>query len=164
MRNTGGKPAARFLTGTGVAPFAVSNRTRVPSLNADLLDGRHATSFVGRCGRGANALVATWYAPGLPATGYVAPNRFGGEEGFVCNGGTAELGKQATGHFRMRVVTPPLPDGVYIAFVNADARSSTALYGQGSSKFAGPIWDIHVHNAAGALADPYYLDVMFVRQ
>jgi len=39
LANTGGKPAARFTVNAGVAPFAVSNGTKIASLNADRLDG-----------------------------------------------------------------------------------------------------------------------------
>lgn len=165
VKNTGGRPAARFLARKGAPPIAVGhNRTKVKYLNADRLDGKSAVAFVRRCGRGSVAAFATWYAPQVPATA-VEPNRYGGEGGFACNGGTLKLTKEGTGHYRMKIESPALPSkGSYVAFVNADARSDTALYGQGTSKLAGPVWDIYVHNGAGALATPYYLDVMLLRQ
>ncbi len=164
-RNSGGKPAAKFVANMGAAPLSVGhNSTRIAHLNADLLDGKHAKSFVSRCGPGSVAVVALWYAPQLPADPtYVAPNRFGGEGGFACNGGTPEMTKEGTGHYRMRVVTPALPGatGDYILFVNPDARSSTALYAQGLSEIA-DVWDVYVHDASGNPADPYYMEVQLV--
>ncbi len=46
VKNTGGKPAAAFSTGSGKAPFTVTSDTKVGKLNADLLDGLSAESFV----------------------------------------------------------------------------------------------------------------------
>jgi hypothetical protein len=53
--NTGGKPAARFRTISGVRPFSVDQSARVPNLNADLLDGRDSTYFLPTTGKAANA-------------------------------------------------------------------------------------------------------------
>src|SRR5581483_12445655 len=39
MTNTGGRPAAQFVTDPGVAPFNVNTAVKVPNLNSDLLDG-----------------------------------------------------------------------------------------------------------------------------
>jgi hypothetical protein len=44
--NTGGKSAARFTANAGIAPFSVSNTTKIGNLNADLLDGLDSTSFL----------------------------------------------------------------------------------------------------------------------
>jgi hypothetical protein len=46
ITDTGGKPAARFVTDAGVAPFLVSNGTKVVKLNADKLDDLDSTAFV----------------------------------------------------------------------------------------------------------------------
>jgi hypothetical protein len=46
LRNTGGGPAAQFITKAGKAPFKVSGNTKVSGLNADLLDGISSESFV----------------------------------------------------------------------------------------------------------------------
>jgi hypothetical protein len=45
LSNSGGKPAARFNTPSGVQPFVVNNPSKVQNLNADLLDGIDSTSF-----------------------------------------------------------------------------------------------------------------------
>lgn len=45
ITNSGGKPAARFVSNAGVPPIQVSNETKVPKLNADRLDGLDSTSF-----------------------------------------------------------------------------------------------------------------------
>jgi hypothetical protein len=44
--NTGGKSAARFTANAGIAPFSVSNSTKIGSLNADLLDSLDSTAFL----------------------------------------------------------------------------------------------------------------------
>jgi hypothetical protein len=46
LTNGGGKPAARFSTGSGVAPFSVDRAIKVPNLNADWLDGLNSTQFL----------------------------------------------------------------------------------------------------------------------
>jgi hypothetical protein len=45
VTNTGGKPAARFNSDSGVAPFSVNNGTKVASLNSDELDGIDSSGF-----------------------------------------------------------------------------------------------------------------------
>jgi hypothetical protein len=46
IANTGGRPAARFAVNGGIAPFTVSNATKIPNLNADRLDGLDSTGFL----------------------------------------------------------------------------------------------------------------------
>src|SRR5204863_6463178 len=46
VTNTGGEPAAKFTANAGIAPFAVSNSTKVANLNADKLDGIDSTGFL----------------------------------------------------------------------------------------------------------------------
>jgi hypothetical protein len=46
ITNTGGKPAGRFSSNSGVPPLAVNNGTRIPNLNADKLDGFDSSSFL----------------------------------------------------------------------------------------------------------------------
>jgi hypothetical protein len=74
LTNTGGKPAARFSANSGVTPFSVSNATRVPSLNADLLDGFDSTYFLPKTGTAANSAKLGGQLPGyyLPTTGKAA--------------------------------------------------------------------------------------------
>ncbi|MFZ2504539.1 MAG: hypothetical protein WAW88_17895 [Nocardioides sp.] len=43
LKNTGSGPAAKFVSGE--APIAVSNSRRVPKLNADQVDGKHAADL-----------------------------------------------------------------------------------------------------------------------
>jgi hypothetical protein len=43
--NTGGRPAARFQANGGIAPFTVSNSTKIANLNADKLDGLDSSVF-----------------------------------------------------------------------------------------------------------------------
>ena len=46
VTNSGGRPAARFDTNANVAPFVVSNATKVQNLNADLLDSRDGSPYL----------------------------------------------------------------------------------------------------------------------
>ena len=46
VTNTGGKPAAKFSTNSGVAPFQVNGATKVTNLNADKVDGKSAADFL----------------------------------------------------------------------------------------------------------------------
>jgi hypothetical protein len=62
VTNSGAKPAAKFTTNLGVAPFQVNTGAKVTNLNADKLDGIDSTGFVkaGPCApfascRGSNA-------------------------------------------------------------------------------------------------------------
>jgi hypothetical protein len=87
VSNTGGKPAARLNTPSGVAPFVVNNTTKVQSLNADLLDGFDSGGFVR--GRGtflANRLVsapsATRTLLTIPGLGYLQA---------ICTSGTSSV-------------------------------------------------------------------------
>jgi hypothetical protein len=45
VTNTGGRPAAAFITKPGKAPFTVNRNTTVTKLSADLLDGLDSTAF-----------------------------------------------------------------------------------------------------------------------
>ena len=45
LKNTGGGPAASFLTQAGRAPFTVKGTTKVTGLNADLLDGLDSSAY-----------------------------------------------------------------------------------------------------------------------
>ncbi len=45
VTNTGGKPAAAFVTKSGKAPFTVNRSAKVTNLNADKLDGLDSTAF-----------------------------------------------------------------------------------------------------------------------
>jgi len=55
LKNTGGKPAASFTSNTGVAPFTVSNGTKVAGLNADRLDGVDSSSFLRKTEKAADS-------------------------------------------------------------------------------------------------------------
>lgn len=46
LTNSGGKPAAAFVTGAGKAPFTVNRTAKVANLNADRLDGLDSTGFL----------------------------------------------------------------------------------------------------------------------
>src|SRR5437764_12854740 len=48
LKNTGGKPAAKFTSNAAVAPFSVSSATKVANLNADKLDRLDSSGFVKR--------------------------------------------------------------------------------------------------------------------
>jgi hypothetical protein len=163
LTNTNGS-AMSFNAPAKKAPFTVNRIHRVANLNADMVDGKHARAFVAKCGRGSVAAAATWYVPGLPADPtYVTPTRYGGENGFMCGGGSLQLTKEATGFYRMTVASGDLPRGQQtVLFVNPDSRESTPLYGYGTSRIAGPTWDIRVFDKTGAPADPYYIDVALI--
>ena len=62
----GGEPAAWFKVKSG-PPFAVNSDGRVRNLNADLLDGKHASSFLPRKAKAANSEKLD----GLDSTGFL---------------------------------------------------------------------------------------------
>jgi hypothetical protein len=168
LRNAGNGPALSLTVRPGHVPMRVSSKRMVPNLNANYLGGKAASDFVGACARGSLAAVASFYAPQVPADPtYVTPHRYGGEDGFACNGSEPELTKESTGWFRLQIADP-LPDNhSYLLFINPDARGSTPLYGDGNSALGGsngPVWDIHVFDKNGTPADPYYLDVQLVTE
>ncbi len=55
MDTTTASSALRLNVASGHPPFTVNSATRVPSLNADLLDGRDSTYFLPKTGKAANA-------------------------------------------------------------------------------------------------------------
>jgi hypothetical protein len=67
LSNTGGKQAAKFTTNSGVAPFAVSNGTKVVNLNADLLDSHDSAYFLPKTGKAADSDKLD----GVDSTGFV---------------------------------------------------------------------------------------------
>jgi len=139
---------------------AAKAATATDANNATNLGGKPASAYVGSCLTGSVALGANWYAPGMTTTTPVAPNRFGGEAGFTCSGGTPMLARLSAGFFRMTVSGTALPaNHTYVAFANPDSRGATPLYTQANSILAGPTWDIHTYDKTGAPADPYYLEV-----
>jgi len=44
-KNTAGGPGVKAIANNGVAPLSVSNSTKIPNLNSDLLDGLDGTAF-----------------------------------------------------------------------------------------------------------------------
>jgi hypothetical protein len=46
VNNTGGKPAAAFLSNSGQPPFTVNRTAKVANLNADLFDGLDSAAFL----------------------------------------------------------------------------------------------------------------------
>jgi hypothetical protein len=140
---------------------AAKAATAAQADNATNLAGKPASAYVGSCLPGSVALGASWYAPGMTTTAPVAPNRFGGESGFTCSGGTPMLARLSAGFFRMTISGAALPTNrSYVAIANPDSRSATPLYVQANSFLAGPTWDIHTYDKTGAPADPYYLEVI----
>jgi hypothetical protein len=74
LTNTGTGPALRLSNGAGAPPLTVNgNTTKVAGLNADLLDGKDSTAFVG--GRGHflsnRATVTHLVQPGASASGTI---------------------------------------------------------------------------------------------
>lgn len=134
--------------------------------NSTLFGGEPLSAFVGTCNRGAVAVAAAWYAPQLQLDPtYVAPNRYGGEGGFACNGGTPQMTRESTGFFRMRVSPALSTSHEYIAYINPDSRSAVPLYGDANSEIAAGgtlVWDVHVFDKTGSPVDPYYMDVLLV--
>jgi hypothetical protein len=83
VTNTASKPAARFVGGTGAAPFSVNSGTKVAFLNADKLDGLDSTGFIkaGPCApvaacKGSNAGGAIGVVPGNTGTIALVPGLF----------------------------------------------------------------------------------------
>ena len=141
----------------------MNSSVTVKNLSADTLDGIDSTGFAQSGGLGSVAAVARWYAPQLPTDPtFVQPNRYGGEDGWVVNGGSLLMTKEGMGWYRMKI-DPALPGQAYLLFTNADAWGSTPLYAQGTGAFAGPVWDIYVHDKSGNAADAYYMEVLLVR-
>jgi hypothetical protein len=134
--------------------------------DAALFNGNPISAFVGTCNTGAVAVAAAWYAPQLqPDPTYVAPNRYGGEGGFACNGGTPLMTKESTGFYRLKVSPALSTNHQYIAYINPDGRGSTPLYGDANSELSASgtlVWDVHVFDKNGNPVDPYYMDVLLV--
>jgi hypothetical protein len=160
----GAVTAPKINTKGLTVPTALHARSAASATNATNLGGQPANAFVGQCGLGSVALGASWYAPQLPTDGtYVPPNRYGGEGGFTCNGGTPEATKLATGEFFVEAV-PALPSShAYVLFANPDSRSATPLYTQVTNEVGGG-WEVHTYNSSGTPTDPYYLEVMVTEQ
>ena len=83
VTNSASKPAARFVTGAGVAPFSVASQGKVLNLNADKLDGLDSTGFIkaGPCApvascSGSNAGGAIGVNPGTIGTIALVPGLF----------------------------------------------------------------------------------------
>jgi hypothetical protein len=55
LSNSGGKPAARFNTPSGVQPFVVNNPTKVQNLNAEKVDGFDSAHFLPKTGKAADS-------------------------------------------------------------------------------------------------------------
>jgi hypothetical protein len=82
IQRTNNGPAAGFVTRPGQAPFTVNRTTKVANLNADLVDGRHASSFANNntlhvyrftVAQGSAASSHTFNVPGtLPSGKYLA--------------------------------------------------------------------------------------------
>jgi hypothetical protein len=66
-RNSGGGPAAEFVTNSGRAPFKVNRTTKVANLNADFVDGKNASSFVAKA-----TLAGSTLPPGATMVGIFA--------------------------------------------------------------------------------------------
>ncbi len=163
VTNKGSGAALGLKVKTGNAPLAVNSGVTVKNLSADKLDGIDSTGFTQTGGFGSVAVVGRWYAPQLPTDPtFVQPNRYGGEGGWAADGGSLLMTKEGTGWYRMKIVPAPPGQG-YLLFANADAWGSTPLYAQGSGPFAGPVWDIYVHDKSGNAADAYYIEILLVR-
>jgi predicted RecA/RadA family phage recombinase len=163
LTNRGSGAALGLKVAAGKAPLAVNSDVTVKNLSADKLDGIDSTGFTQSGGLGSVAAVASWYAPQLIADPtFVQPNRYGGEDGWTANGGSLLMTKEGTGWYRMKI-DPALPGQAYLLFANADSWGSTPLYAQGSGPFAGPVWDIYVHDKNGNAADAYYIEILLVR-
>ncbi|GAB3253899.1 hypothetical protein [Nocardioides dilutus] len=77
LKNTGNGPALKLKSKAGNAPFAVSNKTKIKKLNADLVDGLDGTALQTKAYRyelsGTSAGAIMRFAlPGLPPGRYVA--------------------------------------------------------------------------------------------
>lgn len=109
-QNTGGHPAATFISNSGVAPFTVSNSIRIHNLNADLLDGLDSTALqkrvTGSCISG--SAIASIAADGSAAcTGYLSGSATGaGSNGVAgyntcsdCTIGSPIVDNASAGHF-----------------------------------------------------------------
>jgi hypothetical protein len=154
---------ADHATSAGLADLAT---------NATMFGGLAPSSFVNTCADGSVAAVGSWYTDtsrpgGFPMDpNFTAPNQFGGEGGFACNGATPLLAKESTGAYRMEFSKELPNQGSYLAFVNPDARAQVPLYAQSNFDLAAnghSVWDIFVFNKNGTPADPYYLEVMLVK-
>jgi hypothetical protein len=69
LANLGGGPAASFRTGTAIAPFTVNSNVKVAKLNADMVDGKHASAFLPAMGKAADSDKLD----GIDSTGFLRP-------------------------------------------------------------------------------------------
>jgi hypothetical protein len=152
-------PAAVNASHASTADSATNAAHATNADNATTLAGRPFSSFVTTCNDGSIAADGSWQANTLPADPtYVAPNRYGGEGGFACNGATPQMTKEGTGQYQMRF-TQDLPNGEsYLAFVNPEPEvgTGTVLYGAAGSETVGghTVWHINFEDQNGAVADP----------
>jgi hypothetical protein len=77
LKTTGNGPALKLKSKAGVAPFAVSNKTKIKKLNADLLDGFDGTALQTKAYRytlngTSTGPIMRFALPGLPAGRYIA--------------------------------------------------------------------------------------------
>jgi hypothetical protein len=129
------------------------------AMNALSLGGIAAGGYQQRCATGSVAAFAEWYASGLPTDGtYVAPDRFGGETGFACEGTGLTATLLSAGWIRVKINgLPESPE--LVGFVNADSRGGTPLIAYATGPAAGGIFDVHVSNEKGVATNPGYLDL-----
>jgi hypothetical protein len=109
--NTGGFPAASFVTSAGVAPFRVNSSQMVGGLNADMVDGldasqltTHAYSADGSVSTDGQHSVDVAVLTGLPAATYIVwatgvDDTLGSGDGMNCWLGDTERGSNLAGPF-----------------------------------------------------------------
>jgi hypothetical protein len=126
-RNTGGGLAASFTVNSGLAPFAVSSQTKVPNLNADMVDGFHVNQIMSGGGRVAQASTFNLFWPNSTDTqatvALTAPNN-----GFVFLQGTIVF----TDDFGTKCTACYGVVRVHDVSANADSPPASAEIGNGT--------------------------------
>jgi hypothetical protein len=116
-------------------------------------------AFVEPCGQGSVVAAGKWFVPNLPTDGtFVPPTRFGGEWGFACEGSGLTATKTGVGRYRLR--TNGIPSFGLIQAVNIELPAAAGLFASSDGPFAGDLFDVFVHDAAGAAADAWYFSLV----